>query len=374
MRCLELFAGAGGATEGLIAAGFDVVRCIERDPDAHATALAAGHPSVCGDVRASDVYEGLPPVEALWASPPCQPFSSSGKRGGSTDERNGWPWTLDAVDFLRGCGHPIDWVICENVPGMLHHRKGCGRRGDDVDACSGCYYAFRILAAFRERFAHVGWRVIDAADQGVPQRRRRVFLVAGPRPAPWPAATHGDPAGGLKPWATLGEALGLRGDRAPVRGRSWAFVRQETTGSAAQTVDRPGPTLGTSGMIYLHATDPGRRGNKDPLAGSRPELLDQPSPTVLVREAKGVSMSRSNPNRRHAGVQGATDAAYLSVGIRRLRVDECARLQAFRDDYPWQGTSESRYRQVGNACCPPVVAALAGAVIASSRRTVVGTG
>lgn len=264
---------------------------------------------------------------------------------------------IAVIDTLRAGGHPVSRVVCENVPGLLHHRGGCRKDGTAADTCPGCYWLHRILPAFRQRFAYVEYRTLDAADYGVPQRRRRVFLAAGPAPFDWPGATHGAGGGGVQPWRTLREALAIVG---------WRFVRQETTGSTARPVDGPSPTLGTSGMIYLHVEHPGRRGVADPLrsplAGSRPDLLERPSPIVLAREAKGMSIG-ADAAKRHTVVQGASDAVFLATGVRRLTYAECAAIQSFRADYPWRGNATAIYRQIGNAVPPPLAAALGRAVV-----------
>lgn len=92
-------------------------------------------------------------------------------------------------------------------------------------------------------------------------------------------------------------------------------------------------------------------------AGSRPELLDRPSPTVTTCEVKGT-----RGEGQHGGPDRASDAAWLGAGIRRLTTAECAKLMAFPDDHPWCGTKTSIYAQIGNGCTPPVVEALARAV------------
>lgn len=109
MNLLELFAGAGGAAIGLKAAGYDGLH-YEWDVDAHATLTAAGFHGYRIDVRKArwqgwGNYYGHPHL--LWASPPCQAFSQAGNRLGAKDERNGWPWTLDAIDGARPT-----WVVC----------------------------------------------------------------------------------------------------------------------------------------------------------------------------------------------------------------------------------------------------------------------
>jgi len=145
-----------------------------------------------GDVRELDGQLDLKDAPLLlWASPPCQAFSTAGKRRGAIDERNGWPWTLDIIDRMEKKGVRPTWIICENVPGLTYHKGDCTRDEDgDPTECPGCYWERWIIPEFEKRYEHVQVRVLDAADFGVPQRRRRVFLVAGPKPFQWPEPTH----------------------------------------------------------------------------------------------------------------------------------------------------------------------------------------
>ena len=364
MRAIELFAGGGGAAMGLHRAGFHTLARCEWDKDACATLRAA---AVAGFLDAADVIEGdvravdwspyVGKVDVLWASPPCQAWSSAGKRLGASDDRNGWPWTWDVADAVRPT-----WLLAENVTGLLMHRGDCDGRGAPDD-CPACYFHRRILPEAERRFASVQWAVLNSSAYGVPQHRRRVYLVCGPRPIAWPVATHGDPAeirqGGmfapaLLPWRTVREALGLDletiGQRSPETARG---------GNVWHDSDEPAPTLPAiaGGMTARVGVRNG--------PATRPELLDRPSPTVsAVGECKG-SGEGGNPDK----MQRASDALFLGAGIRRLTVTECALLMSWPADYPLQGTKTSQYRIVGNGCTPPVVELLARAVIAADRQS-----
>jgi len=419
MTVLELFAGGGGAAMGLHRAGLHTLARCEWDKDACATLRAAAEAGyldtaavIEGDIRTVDwsLYVGR--ADVLWASPPCQAWSSAGKRLGASDDRNGWPWTFDVVDTVRPA-----WLLAENVTGLLMHRGDCDGKGAPDD-CPGCYFHRHILPEARKRFASVQWAELNSSAFGVPQHRRRVYLVCGPRPIRWLVETHGDPAeirqrgmfaAPLLPWMTVREALnlddpritGIRGEGvgghngntstaatspamkakatcyfsidpkhppstpdAPATGiRSGGnghsappmWLRTEMTGAVAAPVDVPAGTVPKSGNQYLHASDPGVRNGP----ASRPELLDKPSPTVsAVGECKG-SGEGGHPEK----MPRASDALFLGAGIRRLTVTECALLMAWPADYPLQGTKTSQYRIVGNGCTPPVVELLALALL-----------
>ena len=339
MRCIELFAGAGGAALGLEAAGFEHAALCEWDSDACATLRAAGlGPVVEGDVRDLDAIAetaGTEPVDLVWSSFPCQAWSQAGARKGAQDERNGWPWTVDALDRFRP-----RWFLGENVYGLLTHST---EGHPDPYQCPRCYFENVILAQLQARFAHVGWWLLDAADYGVPQHRRRVILWAGPVLLQSPRPTHGAPLAArqvsmwgptVQPWVTMGEALGIDVGEVVAAG--------ETGEGRPRPLSQSAPTIGTKGTAYLL----------------------RPSPTVSAAgECKG-SGAGANPQK----MQRASDALFLATGRRRLTVAECATLQGFPDAHPWQGAKTARYRQVGNAVPPRLAEVVGRAVVNAGAR------
>ena len=393
--CLDLFSGAGGTSIGLHRAGFDVTH-FEWDAAACATLRAAfpGDDVHEGDLRQSPWESWAGRVHLLWSSFPCQAWSTAGKRVGALDERNGWPWTVEAIDRSRPT-----WVLCENVEGLTMHRGGAGKCGGDATLCPGCYFEGVILPQLRERFAHVSWRLIDAADYGVPQRRHRIILAAGPEPFPWPTPTHCDPSflipiqrGQRLPWVSiravlnLDEALGtefmsqLTDDpkHAPVsvdapantlrgggdgHGAPHYWIRQEMTNNAAFPVEGVAPTVTSSGPLYWHAGD-------DP--GVRPQVQQDPS----KRTARNRDIRVPDPKSVDGGAldlfsndpsETVDDPQARTVRIRRVTVTECAVLQGFPADHPFQGKQGARYKQVGNAVSPPVAEALGKIVVGMVR-------
>lgn len=363
MRWLELFAGAGGAALGIRAAGGEALACVEYDADACATLDAAGFPAVRADLRTWSWMGERP--DALWSSFPCQAWSQAGARRGAQDDRNGWPWTVRAIDETRPT-----WLVCENVRGLtMHSRKGHG----DPLTCPGCYLERVILPDLRQRYAWVDHRVLDAAEFGVPQHRRRLFILAGPRPVRWPEPTHSDPAkiapslfGELRPWVSMGEALSLTVGAVSV-GRS----DNSDDKHAARPICLPVATVGTSGNAYFvldsSRNTPANPNQERPTPSTEPaptvggkgnqmiRAIDRPSATVSATEVKGAS---ADPRKRNR----ASDTLALGTGRRRLTVEECAILQDFPPDHPFQGTKTAGYRQVGNAVPPRMAELLARAV------------
>jgi DNA (cytosine-5)-methyltransferase 1 len=166
---IDLFAGVGGLSLGFEQAGFDVVAAVEIDP-IHAAGHKLNFPNcavVCRDVRALSGREiraaagiGNRTVDVLFGGPPCQGFSLIGQRV-LDDPRNSL-----VFHFLRLVAElkPRAFVM-ENVPGMV----------------SGAHTA--LLFELVERFRNIGYkvrqphRILNAANFGVPQNRRRLFLL-----------------------------------------------------------------------------------------------------------------------------------------------------------------------------------------------------
>ena len=311
MNAITLFAGAGGADLGLQRAGVQHLACVEGDRTAVATLVAAGFPGIHAWIGTpppgSDVpawtWDGIP-VDLLWGSPPCQPYSFAGDRLGADDPRDGWPATLDAIRQIRP-----RWVIVENVG------------GSPIEA----WAAELGPSLFRPGlYPHVSTRFLDAADWGLPSHRRREFLVAGPVPYRWPEPTHCGPDAPvatrmrLLPWVGFGKALGIGPGATMLPGNGGHLPAPRCASEPAHTV-----------------------------TGSCPQYLMQPAPTICCVDGVGL------------GSAYARDHVEAATGRRRLTWQECATLVGFPDGYPFQGTIEARYRQVGNAVAPIMAEALA---------------
>ena len=330
MKAVELFAGAGGAALGLQAAGVEHLRCIEKDEDAAATLAGAGFPAIRGDVRELGHYDLLSP-DLVWSSFPCQCWSKGGKRKGAQDERNGFPWTVDALEVLRP-----RWCILENVPGLTTHREGCDPVCLGPELCPAAYLDHVIFPELLRFFECVDMRLLNASSYGVPQRRHRLFVVAGPSRITWPEPTHGKPTDQidlwgqrLLPWVTAGEALGLNGAR----------------------------LIG------------GGRNDSDPNRSPRTyrDLTDEPCTTIAAAQI-GNAGPWVVPSDEVDAVGAITPDSLGSTSKRTISVEECSIIQGFPKDYPWVGGKGSRRAQIGNAVPPALASAVAGSVLEADSR------
>ena len=200
---IDLFSGCGGGALGFSKAGLRAVAAVELDGDAaDAYEANVGVRPLVMDIRrvtGEDLLRasGLNAGECTLLSgcPPCQSFTDL-RRGSRSTHRDRLRNSF-YLDYLRLAGDVRPRHIAfENVPGMLSPRWR-----PRLDA---------LLEGLAELgYEHV-WDVLDAADFGVPQRRRRLLVVASRVSKPvLPAATHADPAlSGRRAWLTVREAVG----------------------------------------------------------------------------------------------------------------------------------------------------------------------
>jgi DNA (cytosine-5)-methyltransferase 1 len=262
---VDLFAGPGGWSQGLRMLNPELVETeigFEWDKAACDTRAAAGFNTIQTDIAQYPLEQLKGKVTGLIASPPCQDFSLAGKRAGIDGERGQLiREVLRWVDALQP-----EWVACEQVPPALPVWR------DYAEVLRGWGF-------------HVWCGVLNAADYGVPQTRKRAFLIAhktrvvGP-----PEPTHAqvpEPSlfgDALQPWVTMADALGW-GRRKPV----WTLCSGLSDGGGH------GADRWMSGGSSIRNKIDGEIGNGEWVLNSgqtesqrnrsvRP--LDQPAPTI----------------------------------------------------------------------------------------------
>jgi DNA (cytosine-5)-methyltransferase 1 len=297
MRTIELFSGCGGAHRGLLAAGCESLLMVERAPAAVQSLMANGY----GPVWATDIntlcfsrWHGV--VDLLWASPPCQPYSEAGSELGADDSRDCWPATLRAIKESQP-----QWVVIENV-----------RRAPGEQWCK----------QLRELGYVADCRILDCKDYGVPQRRKRLFVVAGPKRFRWPTPTH------CAPTDSLMMAIGM-----PV----------QVTSSAA---------LGQP--VYCFATQPE---GADSVSQRRiRDLSDRPCVCLGIYRGTGQG--------GHPWVLG-DDGQPTPLTLSQLKI-----LQTFPREHIITGNQTQQRTQIGNAVPPIMAELLASAIRSQACRSV----
>ena len=324
-RVLSLFSGGGGLDLGLETAGAQVAAMCEIDP--HAASVLRHHwpdTPVHDDVTTLNPEDFRGRIDLVAGGSPCQDLSVAGRRGGLDGARSGLFWHQCRIaDSVHA-----KWVLWENVAGALSSNDGAdfaavlwGLTGALPDVPDGGWRTAGVVVGPKRTAV---WRMLDARWFGVAQRRRRVFVVAGPRGACGPEV--------------LLEPEGLRGNPEPSR-EAW------------------------SGVAALTARGVGTCGADDNQAQAG-HLIPELANTLTARDGKGA------PTRIDAG-QGnlipiGEDDHPHRTPLRRLTPVECERLMGWPDDWTRWGVTATgavveladshRYRICGNGVVSPVAA------------------
>jgi DNA (cytosine-5)-methyltransferase 1 len=345
LKVISLFTGAGGLDYGLEAAGWSTAVALERDRDCCNTLRAnRDWPVIERDLMEVSSAELLRTgrlrtgqAALLVGGPPCQPFSKAGywSRGDARRLDDPRASTLGAYLRVLEDTRPHAFLL-ENVEGLAYRGKDEGLRLL-LDAIAGINR--RTRSAYRPTF-----QVLNAADFGVPQVRRRVLMV-GVRDGStfqFPAATHGAdaaaaPGAGSQPHRTAWDALGDLGE-----------PTDEDLAMRGQWADLL-PSI-PEGHNYLWHTD--RMGGM-PLFGWRRRYW-----SFLLKLAK------AQPSWTIQAQPGPAIGPF-HWDDRRLSMRELCRLQTFPDDVTITGSRAAVQRQVGNAV-PALLAEVMGRAIRSS--------
>lgn len=369
MRAVELFAGAGGLAIGVSRAGFLPVAIIEKDRwccdtirenRQRAEALVSDWPEpIEGDVRGIDFKNFDGKIELITGGPPCQPFSLGGRHRAFNDSRDMWSEAVRAVRESK----PLAFIF-ENVKGLTREAFGTylayivhqlsypeiARRGDESwDIHLGrleAHHTGRRSGPVSNLEYQVVYRVLNAANFGVPQRRERVVFVGfrSDLGIDWrfPEETHSQDA--------------LLWDQ--LHGNYWE--RSETP----KRLRKIAPRLAQRAKMLMHKPE------LQPWRTVRDAIGDLPDPEHETRKAATIPNHRFQPGARvypgHTGSPLDEPAKTLKAGVhgvpggenmlafpngcfRYFTVRESARLQTFPDAFIFHGSWTETMRQLGNA-------------------------
>jgi DNA (cytosine-5)-methyltransferase 1 len=376
VKSLEIFAGGGGLALGVTAAGFVHTGLVEWDADSAKTLYhnykRFGFTGEQEWIFNDDIhnvsfsgYEGK--IDLLSGGPPCQPFSIGGKHRAYNDKRDLFSEAARALAEIR----PKAFVF-ENVRGLL--RKSFSK-----------YFGYIILqlnypeisreenetwlghlarlekyhtgASEKGLSYHVVFRLVNAADYGIPQKRERVFIIGfrSDINGNWsfPAATHSEEALNYTKSITKEywdkHSVKCAGNSRPVNvslfdtpeKKPWVTVRDAIG-------DLPDPAK--TNDYYNHKFQGGAKS----YPGHTGSIMDEPAKTIKA----GAH-----------GVPGGENMIVLDNGmLRYLTVREAARIQTFPDDYFFPCSWTESMRQIGNA-----VPVKLGALVADSVKKTLGS-
>jgi DNA (cytosine-5)-methyltransferase 1 len=343
---IDLFAGCGGITRGFHDSGrFRTVFAVEVDHDAAET-----YRRNFGDIVAETLIEdvvSLSKADLVIGGPPCQGFSPLNRDGVGLERRGLWR------EFLRALEQSAPTAfLMENVPELLRSAE---------------------YKLFGEEARGLGYmldgRVLNAADYGVPQRRRRA-IVLGTKFGwiPWPEPTHRDPSelpySGLPAWRTFRDAvegLPLRPD-----GRNWHVARNPRPESLRRY--KAVPRDGGDRFAMQRNLDDAGLGDLVPRCWREKQTgttdvfgrlwWDRPAYTIRTEFYKPEKGRYLHPSAH-----------------RPITVREAARCMSFPDDFelPAEQTMTSVAKQLGNAVPPLLARRLAEALAAALDQVVSDT-
>lgn len=354
LTAISLFSGAGGMDIGIRQAGFSVLSCIELDKNCCKTLRE----NIAREKNKTVVYEGdikaFSPeqllddlsckpgeVDLLFGGPPCQAFSQIGKQKSLLDERG-----LLLFQMIRYAKviRPLA-IMTEQVKGLLNAKDLSGKRG-------GVFEQFIIKL---EELGYVPkWRVMVAADYGVPQLRERVFIVAAKKHIDFrfPDPTHAKPS----------EVKNL-----------FSLPPCKTVGEAIVGLGKPTAKSDTSEIPDNSHYDVTPRRDRERIHGV-PEGKNLSSQTHLPQEQIGgltkkdttkfLRLDRKKPSNTLRG----GEIFYHPFEDRYLTPREYMRIHGYPDSYVLRGPIRGRtgsvkdldqHRQVGNSVPPPLAKAIA---------------
>lgn len=379
LRAIDLFCGAGGLTEGFRNAGYEIGFALDWDKDSCET-YKKNHPDTY--VAHASITDYTPEqieklaggkIDVVLGGPSCQSFSTAGRRSGwvaKGDPRNDlWEHMFAVVRHLK----PRAFLL-ENVPGMVYFKSGS--------------FGDKILKRFAAEGYTVRKEILLAADWGVPQRRRRLFIVGvlGDAPFEFPEPTHlgGWRRDSLEMWEKKREERGLLehltiwdaiGDLPALEGVEGPVTKYEMKADEATSIAR----ILRKGSRRLHDHEVPRMSDATralirhvPAGGTWRDI----PPHLLPARYWGMRRTDSTNllGRLDANLPAYTITTQFNnvttgcfthpIEDRSLSVREGARVQTFRDTYDFVGSLQSRCRQIGNAVPPLLAQVLAHAIAA----------
>ncbi len=348
LTVVDLFSGAGGSSLGFEMAGFNVVLGVDIHRPSMETFLH-NHPratGVLGDIRkvderkVLDMLSGLE-IRILMAGVPCQGFSLNNRKRHPDDPRN--YLFLEFIKYVEAL--KPDFLVLENVSGMKSLADG--------SFVSEIEKRIRLAGERNGKRYRVEHRILNAADYGVPQIRRRLIFLASAEgyPIRWPKGEFGKP---WRPYRTVRDAIGdlpslMPGEeKTEYEGPPQTDYQRMMRGNCKRLKNHVAPRHPPSTIERIKRTKPG-----EPM---------YPRFTQRIR----LSWDRPSPTQVAGGIRPQFQFGHPR-DPRGLTVRERARIQSFPDWYEFRGGIVQGRVQTGNAV-PPL---LAKSIAKEIRRVII---
>lgn len=335
LTAIDLFSGAGGLHIGFERAGFDIKLCIDNDNLVERTHRRnfPHIPIINQDIRVvtpEDIKAYLDDgaVDVIIGGPPCQGFSTIGKRVSSNPDKRAQHDPRNELVLVYANLIKVlkpKFIVMENVKGILTMDNGA--------------YLQNVLTLFRDAGYNADYRLVNMADFGVPQIRERVIILGNclGLPVSFPKADHSDnPNNNLEPWVDC-----------------WSVLED-----LVSMEDKPA----FNHVALKHTPKIIARYKLIPEGGRLPE---DDLPPELYRKNFGNTYKRLDSKRPALTMVPGNDAFPIHPTLHRsLTVREAARIQTFPDTMIFEGSRRQQGHQVGNAV-PPVFSEKLGQFVIS---------
>lgn len=361
-KIIDLFSGAGGMSAGFIRAGFTVAVALDYEKNACET-FAANIPArvICSDIakieHPATIMDGLDynSIDVIVGGPPCQGFSNVGRARILSLEEQQRQILLARNELYQQYFRFVEhfrpaFFVMENVPTLLKFARGAYFTGIQEE-CKRLGYQWEE-------------KTINTADYGVPQSRRRLFIV-GSRVGKlfrWPRATHELHS------VTLRDAIDDLPAVLPPSTVECLSYEPERTRSMYQKLMRSRVLLADREKIYDHLVRPVREDDRHIFTLMQPcdRYIDIPEEYRRYNSEsfkdKYYKLRPDEPGvtiTAHMARDGYRYIHWDSEQCRTLSVREAARIQSFGDHFRFAGFRSSRFRQIGNAVPPLMAEAIA---------------
>lgn len=342
MNVIDLFSGCGGLSKGFEDAGFNILLGVDNDEAAletfrlnHKNSLAENidlFSNEAIDTIASRIGEQT--VDVIVAGPPCQGFSLTGPRKFEDPRNKLYLRVFDAVSYFK----PRAFVI-ENVRGMATLYKGQVKE--------------EILERFTNLGYRVSWRIVCAADYGVPQLRHRLIFVG----------LRNDLSQGFEfpePYLKPEEYIGCKSAIGDLPSREFDLGNEFDSYERDPFTNYQKLMRGQSQTLKNHVATNHKDFVKAVIAQVPPggNYKDLPEGVGKSRNFH-VAWTRYHPDRPSNTIDTGHRNHFHYLYNRVPTIREFARLQSFRDDFVFKGSKTQQNRQVGNAVPPLLGEAIA---------------